>query len=128
MSKNNNINSKLSFKPHQIVCLEYQNTCLHGEVVQIIESRQLCWFRPLFMVNSHGDNNNILLREELIDVRFSSDLLWPISLFRPSLDTEYLTFLSLPSKIEQQTPTKSTLSQCVNQFINLVWQANKDKF
>ena len=117
----------MSFIPHQIVCLEYQNTCLHGEVIQIIESRQLCWFRPLFMVINHWDNNNFL-REELIDLRSSSDLLWPISLFRPSLDTEYLAFLSLPNKIEQYSTTKSTLRQCLNQFINRVWQANKDKF
>ena len=80
------------------------------------------------MVTPHGYDNKSLFPEELIDLRSSPDLLWPISLFRASLDTEYLIFLSLPSKSEQQTKTKSTLRQNFNQFINLVWQANKDKF
>lgn len=39
-------------KVNQIACLEHQNNNLYGEVIQLVPSRQLCWFRPLCLVIS----------------------------------------------------------------------------
>jgi len=38
-----------SFAPYQIVCLEHQQSYLYGEVIQVIESKNLCWMRPLLL-------------------------------------------------------------------------------
>jgi hypothetical protein len=69
------------FKPSQIVCLEHQNNYLYGEVIQIIESRQLCWMRPLMLAvfaNDIPTVNSLQEAEELWDVRLTSDVAYPL--------------------------------------------------
>jgi hypothetical protein len=84
------------FKPSQIVCLEHQNNYLYGEVIQIIESRQLCWMRPLMLAvfaNDIPTVNSLQEAEELWDVRLTSDVAYPLPLFRPALDLEVLPLM-----------------------------------
>ena len=50
--------SNVPFKVSQIVCLEHQNNCLYGEVIQLIPKRQLCWFRPMCLVIPNIDEVN----------------------------------------------------------------------
>lgn len=42
----------MSLKENQIVCLEHKGNNLYGEVIQLIDDRQLCWFRPLCLIIS----------------------------------------------------------------------------
>jgi hypothetical protein len=105
------------FQPGQIVSLDYSNQNLYAEVIEIVVSRQLCWVRPLLLVNS------TLELPLVIDLQDVSDLLWPLDLFRAALDTEVIGFLGqiFPKelKFEPDTVTK----QQFNLFIHQLWQA-----
>lgn len=118
----------LSFQVYQIICLEHQDTCLYGEAIQINYQRQLCWFRPLFLTTNYARSQNTLANDEVIDLRSSSDLLLPICLFRPSLDTEVISLLSQFGDLDDSPKDSLVSSRCLNQFVQKVWQANKDKF
>ena len=117
----------MPFKESQIICLEYQGTCLYGEVIQLILSRQMCWFRPICMtIEKAGDRDGENC--ELIQLRFSSDLLWPINLFRPALDTEVISLLTDLNNNHKPKQNQTSPRQYLNQFIHQVWAANQDKF
>ena len=105
-----------NFKPNQIICLEYFDERLYGEVIQIIEQRQTCWVRPLMMVQQQ-----VLL----VDLRSSSDLVLPLCLFRECFDTEIIPFLTQLNRLH---PSKQSPSFDLNSFVQKVWQTNQDKF
>ena len=108
----------LAFKPNQIVCLEFCDERLYGEVIQVIEQRQTCWVRPILIVQQ-----NIIV----IDLRTGSDLILPLRLFRLCFDTEVIPFLSQLNQLHSISSNKS-LSFDLNLFVKQVWQTNQDKF
>jgi hypothetical protein len=123
-------NAVSEFKDRQIVCLEHQNICLYGEVIQVIHKRKLCWVRPLILAIAEP-NTNFLSQfpdwEEFIDVRDTSDLLWPIDLFRTALDTEVIPFLgNLESEIlDSDSDDRRKNSHKLHWFIKEVWQSHQ---
>lgn len=108
------------FQSGQIVSLEHDDRRLYAEVIQIVVSRQLCWVRPLLLV---ANTCEPLL---VTDLRDGSDLLWPVNLFRPALDTEVITLLSQVLAKEPKFEPDSTAKQQLNQFIYQFWQAHKN--
>ena len=120
----------MSFKANQIICLEHQNNCLYGEVIQIIQQRQLCWLRPLLLIENYSLflDNHALTKNEIIDLRDTSDLLLPISWFRYSLDTEVVSLLSKLSSFADSSKDNLFSRRHLHQFIQKGWQVNKDKF
>lgn len=119
---------KLPFKVNQIICLEHQDTCLYGEVIQLIPRRGLCWFRPICMTKICLNQSQELTNKELIHLHSSSDLLWPMTLFRPALDTEVISLLYGSDDVAKTTEYPSYSRQYFNQFVQQVWQANQDMF
>jgi len=119
--------SNLSLKHNQIVCLEHQKSCLYGEVIQLIPERQLCWFRPMCIVIL-DEPEQYLTESEVINLQFGSDLLWPLALFRPVLDTELLSFWGKLDNTSNLLISKKSSRQHLNSFVELFWQDNKDKF
>lgn len=127
------------FQPRQIVCLEHEGTRLYAEVIQVVESRQVCWVRPLLLVEFSNltqlpevtsgrtltDCNHQSIDPPLYDLRPTADLLWPLSLFRPALDTEVLPLLVQLLAREPQLDPLCTAGQQLNQFIHQVWQARQ---
>lgn len=84
-----------SFINSQIVCLDSQNKSLYCEVIEVINDRNICWVRPVILVNLNAqDNNYFSSKNDIYDLRFTSDLLWNINDFRIVLDTEYIQFFS----------------------------------
>jgi len=137
--------ANLSLKANQIVCLDYLDYHLYGEVIQLVPERQLCWFRPLCLIFADSEDNLDLnlpcLKSQppmdnsedgqnvrQIDLQSSSDLLWPDSLFRPALDTEIIDFLPQLTDISHLSSDKKINQKCLNRFVYLVWQAHQDKF
>jgi hypothetical protein len=145
----------LALKASQIVCLEYQNSNLYGEVIQLIPRRQRCWFRPLCLVISPSAQTSLeenyscnswqlMLQQnsvdysanhnechdgtKLIDLQSSPDLLWPDSLFRPAIDMEIINLLPQLEDLSHHFGDKVFKQKCLNQFVHLVWQAHQDKF
>lgn len=73
----------------------------------------------------HSSNLN---QTELIDLQSTSDLLWPVILFRPAFDTEIVYLLAQLKDINHPLIDKTLNRQHLNQFVQQVWQANQDKF
>lgn len=140
------IEADLPFQVHQIICLEHQHTRLYGEVIQLLPERGYCWFRPMFMAIGQSSDlvmrpfgarakpvanlasDNAFIDPKLINLQSSSDLLWPTNLFRSSLDTEVIPFLTKLNDLDQELEQKSLSHQSLQQFVRKVWQANQDKF
>lgn len=111
---------KTNFQPLQIVCLEHLATCLYAEVIQVVESRQVCWVRPLLLVESAPD-----LEPSVLDLRSTVDLLWSLADFRPALDTEILPFLVSIFASAPPPQSSAYARQQLNYFVQQLWQAQK---
>lgn len=140
-----------SFQPCQIVCLESQNAYLYAEVVQLVESRKVCWVHPLVLVCSSNapqdgryapeisvegvlsEMTNCFL-ESWFDLRNCSDLLLPWELFRAAIDTEVLPLLSFlyPSDACSPTSLKAVdvdqASHQMHQFIHQLCKVRPEVF
>ena len=126
------INDSLpSFSPHQIVCLEHDQSYLYGEVIQIIESKNLCWMRPLLLavfppvVRAVDD---FLEAKELLDLRFTSDVAYPLALFRPALDTEVIPLIGQLEILDETKEPNAGSKQKLRQFLQQIWQDNQEHF
>ncbi|MGB3693284.1 MAG: hypothetical protein WA865_06425 [Spirulinaceae cyanobacterium] len=123
--------SQVNFQSHQIVCLEYENTYLYSEVIQIIEQRRMCWVRPWVLAIFPAETSSYSWNTQektLYNLRSTADLVWPLSLFRPALDTEVIPLLEnldVPAKNHED---EQQLRQQLNSFVNQLWQVHKAKF
>lgn len=115
------MNSKINFQPLQIVCLEHLATCLYAEVIQVVESRQVCWVRPLLLVQYSTEEPLV------IDLRSTIDLLWSLASFRPALDTEILPFLANIFTSAPPPQSSAHARQQLNYFVQQLWQAQKNE-
>lgn len=122
------MNSGVDFQPRQIVCLEYEGTQLYGEVIQIVESRQMTWVRPLMMAVSPSGQIREQLEPILYDLRQGADLLWPTILFRPALDTEVVPLFTHLQVSKNHNENSSIAHQQLQLFVRRVWQAYQDNF
>ncbi|MBD1811177.1 hypothetical protein NDA07_02640 [Microcoleus vaginatus DQ-U2] len=117
----------LNFKPGQIVSLECGDACLHSEVIQVVEARQVCWVRPLMLVVSASGKD---LSEEytLSDLRDGADLLWPLSLFREAFDTEVISLLTELHSLDADKKDGAIASRQLRDFVDRVWEAFPSAF
>lgn len=131
------MNSTQGLQPHQILCLDHENTSLYGEAIQIITERHLCWFRPLALLQREPNNPDAT--GMLYDLRQDADLLYPISFFRMALDVEVLPILmqlnglkvgqNAPLSTHVQQPNPQQIAhQKFQHFVRQVWQAQPDSF
>jgi hypothetical protein len=118
------MDSDFDFQANQIVCLEYEGVYLYGEVIQVVTSRQLCWVRPLMLVNLISDDEHTLW-----DLRDGADLLWPLSLFRVAFDTEVIPFLMELHSLDDTDGKEAILAhRKLREFIGQIWQAYPSVF
>ncbi|NET42250.1 hypothetical protein [Okeania sp. SIO2B3] len=122
-----------NFKSRQIVCLEYENTCLYAEVIQVLEARKMCWVRPLLLKLSTSEvgcenHQNNLEKSSLWDLRDGADLVWPICLFREAIDTEFMPLLTELEFLDSQEKNLQVSHQKLQHFVRKVWQAFPDVF
>ena len=121
----------LNFKPGQIVSLECGDACLHSEVIQVVEARQVCWVRPLMLVVLlSGKDLSAQWSQEytLSDLRDGADLLWPGSLFRAALDTEVISLLTQLQSLDSEKKDGAMASRQLRDFVDLVWEAFPSAF
>lgn len=112
------------FHPRQIVCLQHESSNLYAEVIQVVQSRPVCWVRPLLLAEfPPGDSCQPLI----YDLRSTADLVWPLSLFRSALDTEVIPLLVDISASQPRLDRDPVALNQLNQFIYKVWQAWKEK-
>lgn len=119
-----------NFQPSQMVLLEHNTTRLYAEVVQFLETRQLCWVRPLALVTLKASDaidwtNYNQLRIQ--DLRQGSDLMCPAVLFQAALDLEVIPLLTY-LQIEAEKSRGLTAHQALHQFIQQIWQTHPEVF
>ena len=112
------------FKSSQIVCIEGEMAFLYGEVIQVIVRRQFCWVRPLLLAKF--EDASTPRTDHIIDLREGSDLLLPLSFFRPAVDTEIIPLITKLHSIDSSFQDLHSISQQLNCFIKQVWQANRE--
>jgi hypothetical protein len=112
-------------KKNQIVCLDHQNKSLYCEVIDVIESRDLCWVRPIMLV-SLLDQNCLLKpkRGNVCDLRYSSDLFWNLKGFRPVFDTEYIEFVSKLEEYDWAKDKSHLARRQLRCFLEEIYQAS----
>ncbi|MFB8787744.1 MAG: hypothetical protein U7123_02565 [Potamolinea sp.] len=126
MAKQSPIGSAYKFQPRQIVCLEHENTRLYSEIIEFVESRQVCWVRPLMLaVPKLVDSPEDLT---LYDLCLGADLLWPASLFFPALDTEVIPLLVQLNNSNTEAVNNSDAHKKLRDFVSQVWQAYSSAF
>jgi hypothetical protein len=123
------------FQPYQIVCLEYEETCLYAEVVQVVAARQVCWVRPLLLaidwLHKLSPETENADQPCWYDLRQGSDLLLPLVLFRPALDTEVLPLFSKLYTSEDTLESGNSDRdghQKLHQFVRQICQARPEVF
>ncbi len=125
-----------TFHPAQILCIDHKQMHLFVEVIQIAEARPLCWVRPLFLTMSL-DIGQIPVamatriedsQEEIQDLRGGVDLLLPIRLFRPALDTEVIPILTLLSSPKLEPGNEQTAYQHLQSFTQSLWKTHPEAF
>jgi hypothetical protein len=121
------------FQDGQIIYLQHDGMRLYAETIQVIEARQLCWARPLALLQLPDrpidDFQPLCLR----DLRQGSDLLLPTSLFNVALDVDAIPVLAQLSAPKTDPPEtlvegKSITFPLLHQFIQQVWQAYPEQF
>lgn len=123
------------FQSGQIVKLNHLRHCLYAEAIQVVAARQVCWVRPLMLLEFSGDQYSCEpppwenSPRTLYNLRESSDLIWPLKLFQPALDTEVIPLLvQLDSPDGKTSHTASAAHLQLRAFIRQVWQAYRDVF
>lgn len=118
---------QFNFQPYQIVYLEHDRSRLYAEVVQYVETRHLCWVRPIALVTDPEwmgwtEYDHLTVQ----DLQDGSDLMCPAALFQEALDVEVLPLLA---RLGAEFKDKNPLSQrCLHQFIHDIWQARPELF
>jgi hypothetical protein len=104
------------FQAQQIVFLQSENIRLYTEVIQVIESRQMCWVRPLILADLTA------LPPLVTDMRETSDLFWSIFLFQPAFDTEVINLLSQVIRKDGKSETDLNAKEQLHSFLRLICQ------
>lgn len=114
------VQKDLRFQSCQMVYLESAQARVYAEMVQFVESRNLCWARPLALVANWMDWED----RQIYDLRDGSDLLCPAPLFHEALDTDTLPILSELYSTDTLLDGKGKL----HQFMRQLWQEHPDDF
>ncbi|MDX2244725.1 MAG: hypothetical protein NW224_28965 [Leptolyngbyaceae cyanobacterium bins.302] len=127
LSSQSESSSNIAFKPSQIVCLEHTDQRLFSEVIQTVEATQICWVRPLLLIQSTSCFS-VGIEEEtsrLYDLRQGADLLLPATLFRVAFDTEVIPLLTMLNNLDELDSNHSKHHSKLNQLIQQVCLAQK---
>lgn len=123
------------FQDGQIIYLQHETMRLYAETIQVIKPRQLCWARPLALVQLPDEPGIDLYRPLILqDLRQGSDLLLPISLFHIALDVDaipVITQLNAPKSdlpIELLLDSRQLSLPLLQAFVQQVWQAHSEHF
>ncbi|NJK38655.1 MAG: hypothetical protein HC835_17510 [Oscillatoriales cyanobacterium RM2_1_1] len=115
-----------SFQPGQIVDLKHGEFCLYAEVIQVVTERQICWVRPLLLLKFSGDLDQP--NPAFYNLHHSPDLIWPIELFQPTLDTEVIPWLAQLNSDAAKITDDSSAHVQLRGLIDQIWQNFTDAF
>ncbi|MBD2260133.1 hypothetical protein [Pseudanabaena sp. FACHB-2040] len=118
------------FQPYQIVYLEKGISRLYAEVIQVVPDRELCWARPLVLIEAPAPEE-VFAWEHLEQISLEAtcplidgpDILWPLEQFRPALDMEVLPLLALIQQDKLKDCDRTQTHERLHRFIRQFWQA-----
>lgn len=91
----------------------------------------MCWVRPLMLVLFLEEAVNSLQASSeqpmLYDLRQGADLVWPIDMFRPALDTEVIPLLVRLENPDTSAVKGAVANKQLNFFVRHVWQSYKHR-
>ena len=118
-------------QPRQILVLPQGDRRLYGEVIDVDRQRQRVWLRPLILVEEPDIQGPAAPTDRPTPtvhlLQNDSDLLWPLALFQPALDTELLPFW-LELTQTPRPPLTPIAAQAFRQFITQVWATHPEVF
>ncbi len=131
------------WKESSILCLDDHQATLYVELIQQLPKHSLAWLRPFALRVNDGSQVPDLflacgdrppeLNAVIFDVRDTSDLIWPIDLFRMGLDTEVIQIMSVLPDLNAAAPITTQQNRepnrrILNHFLQTVWQDNREHF
>ncbi len=137
------MDSASTFHPSEIVCIEHEEVCLYAEVIQISETRPVCWLRPLLLVtliskdrstacNASAPPVSVPLSgrspameeiDSIVDLREGADLLLPTALMRHALDVELIPLWSALHSLKPETEGDRPVQNPLHSFTQRLWSA-----
>ena len=120
------------FVPNQIVYLKGGHAQLYGEVIQALDTRQICWVRPIALVydrpsaeGHHSPKDGT--EPEIYLLPDGPDLLWPTNQFRLALDTDVLPLLASINRTKApEAATQPTAHQRLQEFVRTLWDEQSE--
>lgn len=146
----NSSRESLSLQAAPILCLQHGRCCLYGELIQVIQERNLYWVRPIalrlegvnvsdvnvwgvddfYLAHAQGDRHGSTEADSclLLDLHTSPDLIWPCQFFRPALDVEVLPLLDELAQLESTPERLKWGRHQLHLLIRHIWQAFPEAF
>jgi hypothetical protein len=120
----------MELHPSQIVYLRHEDVTLYAEVIQMAIARPLCWVRPLALVEtvSQPQIDDATTSTKIYNLKEGSDLLWPISLFHPAMDTDVVPLLVSLETEKRIHDVDAIAPKKLRHFIQCVWEAHSSIF
>lgn len=115
------------FKSHDIVSIDHIDRSLYGEVIQLVESRNCGWIRPLALV-IQPEASSLDCQLQSVNLRQAPDLICPISLLRPALDTEIFPCLNFLVDEYDLVEIDPQAHRYLQKFIHQIWLAHPEVF
>lgn len=123
------------FQDGQIIYLQHETMRLYAETIQIVNTRKLCWARPLALIQLSDEPDSDRHKSLILhDLRQGSDLLLPISLFQIALDTDAIPVITQLNAPKANLSTELLLDGnhpaflLLQTFVHQVWQAHSEEF
>lgn len=137
------MDSASTFHSSEIVCIEHEEVRLYAEVIQLSETRPVCWLRPLILVTLLAEDQSTVcnastpsgfvplsrrspeLREihSMVDLREGADLLLPTALMRHALDVELIPLWSALHSLKPEAEGDRPVQNPLHSFTQRLWAA-----
>ncbi|MEM8504070.1 MAG: hypothetical protein AAF716_13070 [Cyanobacteria bacterium P01_D01_bin.1] len=127
----------MSVVPSQILYLEHGPSRLYAEAIQVVDERQLCWARPVLLIQDLPEGVSRAKRQsaiadtaqspeqstlKLYDLEGCPDLIWPISPFQLAYDLDFFSLI-VQLKIAPNGSNQRSHRQ-FNEFIHSFWKTH----
>ncbi|BAU42943.1 hypothetical protein [Leptolyngbya sp. O-77] len=142
------MDSASTFHPSEIVCIEHEEVRLYAEVIQLSETRPVCWLRPLLLVTLVSEEQSAAcdvsalassvpplgrsLESErihsMIDLREGADLLLPTALMRHALDVELIPLWSALHSLKPAAEGDRPVQNPLHSLTQRLWAAYPTSF
>ncbi|MFQ3616866.1 MAG: hypothetical protein SNJ57_02160 [Cyanobacteriota bacterium] len=136
------------FQSSEIVCIEHEEVRLYAEVIQLSETRPVCWLRPLLLVTLNAEDCSTACHviaspasgpsfgrsptaaeidrveiDSIVDLRGGADLLLPTVLMRHALDVELIPLWSALHSRKPEDRGERLVQNPLHSFTQRLWTA-----